>query len=170
MIKINCIVNDVISGGGTVNTKIMSQNKAIESGAMALFGEKYGEEVSVVTMGNYKDNIFSLELCGGTHVQNLSDIGKFEIINESSIASGVRRIEALRESELFAHKDSLNLAFKEKEENLTAQIKEFEKWASKNYGVKKIEIFGRPGWKRMLAPLGFTFSHVQMDKFIGGVH
>ena len=50
------------------------------------------------------------------------------------------------------------------------QIKEFEKWASKNYGVKKIEIFGRPGWKRMLAPLGFTFSHVQMDKFIGGVH
>ena len=126
MIKINCIVNDVISGGGTVNTKIMSQNKAIESGAMALFGEKYGEEVRVVTMGNYKDNIFSLELCGGTHVQNLSDIGKFEIINESSIASGIRRIEALRESELFAHKDSLNLAFKEKEENLTAQIKEFE--------------------------------------------
>jgi hypothetical protein len=50
------------------------------------------------------------------------------------------------------------------------QIKEFEKWASKNYGVKKIEIFGRPGWKKMLAPLGFTFSHVQMDKFIGGVH
>lgn len=50
------------------------------------------------------------------------------------------------------------------------QIKEFEKWASKNYGIKKIEIFGRPGWKRMLAPLGFTFSHVQMDKFIGGVH
>jgi hypothetical protein len=50
------------------------------------------------------------------------------------------------------------------------QIKEFEKWASKNYGVKKIEIFGRPGWKRMLEPLGFTFSHVQMDKFIGGLH
>jgi hypothetical protein len=50
------------------------------------------------------------------------------------------------------------------------QIKEFEKWASKNYEIKKIEIFGRPGWKRMLAPLGFTFSHVQMDKFIGGVH
>ena len=126
LVKINRIVNDVISGGGTVNTKIMSQNKAIESGAMALFGEKYGEEVRVVTMGNYKDKIFSLELCGGTHVQNLSDIGKFEIINESSIASGVRRIEALIESELFAHKDSLDLAFKEKEENLTAQIKEFE--------------------------------------------
>ena len=50
------------------------------------------------------------------------------------------------------------------------QIKEFEKWAVKNYGIKKIEIFGRPGWKKMLAPLGFTFSHVQMDKFIGGVH
>ena len=50
------------------------------------------------------------------------------------------------------------------------QIKEFEKWASKNYEIKKIEIFGRPGWKRMLTPLEFTFSHVQMDKFIGGVH
>jgi hypothetical protein len=50
------------------------------------------------------------------------------------------------------------------------QIKEFEKWAVENYGIKKIEIFGRPGWKKMLAPLGFTFSHVQMDKFIGGVH
>jgi hypothetical protein len=50
------------------------------------------------------------------------------------------------------------------------QIKEFEKWAVENYGIKKIEIFGRPGWKKMLTPLGFTFSHVQMDKFIGGVH
>jgi hypothetical protein len=49
------------------------------------------------------------------------------------------------------------------------QIKEFEKWASKNYEIKKIEIFGRPGWKKMLTPLGFEMSHVQMDKFIGGV-
>jgi len=50
------------------------------------------------------------------------------------------------------------------------QIDEFEKWASKNYKVRKIEIYGRPGWKKMLTPLGFTFSHVQMDKFIGGIH
>jgi hypothetical protein len=50
------------------------------------------------------------------------------------------------------------------------QIKEFEKWAIENYDVRKIEIFGRPGWKKMLTPLGFTFSHVQMDKMVGGLH
>ena len=50
------------------------------------------------------------------------------------------------------------------------KIKDFEEWAIKNYKVRKIEIFGRPGWKKMLTPLGFTFSHVQMDKMVGGLH
>jgi alanyl-tRNA synthetase len=104
----------------------MTPKKAIEQGAMALFGEKYGDEVRVVTMGNFNNKTFSIELCGGTHVTELSTIGNFEIINESSIASGVRRIEALRGDELSAYKQSLNKLAKEKETSLNLQIKDLE--------------------------------------------
>ena len=78
----------------------MSPEKAINEGAMALFGEKYGEEVRVVSMGENNQKIYSIELCGGTHVENTSDIGEFKVISENSIASGVRRVEALRGEEL----------------------------------------------------------------------
>ena len=104
----------------------MSPKKAIELGAMALFGEKYGEEVRVVTMGNNNNKVFSTELCGGTHVSDLSEIGDFQIINESSIASGVRRIEALRSNELLDYKNLLDKSNKDKEKNLLSQIKKLE--------------------------------------------
>ena len=126
IVELNKNVNAVVINGGEVKTRLMTPKKAIEQGAMALFGEKYGDEVRVVTMGNFNNKTFSIELCGGTHATELSTIGNFEIINESSIASGVRRIEALRGDELSAYKQSLNKLAKEKEASLNSQIQDLE--------------------------------------------
>lgn len=90
--KITDMVNEQVRANAAVTTELMNMEAAIEAGAMALFGEKYGEEVRVLTMGADR---FSVELCGGTHVERTGDIGLFWITGESGIASGVRRIEAL---------------------------------------------------------------------------
>ncbi|MBB5985591.1 alanyl-tRNA synthetase [Sphingobium sp. B1D3A] len=88
-------VNAQIRDNAEVTTRLMSPEDAIAAGAMALFGEKYGDEVRVLSMGRSEEEIYSVELCGGTHVRALGDIGLFKIIGESAVASGVRRIEAL---------------------------------------------------------------------------
>ncbi|MFM5924360.1 MAG: alanine--tRNA ligase [Novosphingobium sp.] len=88
-------VNGEIRANDPVVTRLMSPDDAIEAGAMALFGEKYGDEVRVLSMGRTGDKAYSVELCGGTHVRALGDIGVFRIISESAVSSGVRRIEAL---------------------------------------------------------------------------
>ncbi|MDN3645110.1 alanine--tRNA ligase [Pontixanthobacter aestiaquae] len=90
-------VNAEIRANDPVVTRLMSPDDAIEAGAMALFGEKYGDEVRVLSMGQHSDDgkNYSVELCGGTHVKATGDIGVFRIISESAVSSGVRRIEAL---------------------------------------------------------------------------
>jgi alanyl-tRNA synthetase len=88
-------VNAQIRSNETVTTRLMTPDEAISAGAMALFGEKYGDEVRVLSMGRLSENDYSVELCGGTHVRALGDIQLFKIISESAVSAGVRRIEAL---------------------------------------------------------------------------
>ena len=101
LIAIEELVNTIILQNKTVTTKLMAVDDAIKSGAMALFGEKYGDEVRVVSMGikpdsnDFQCQSWSTELCGGTHVHRTGDIGLMHILSESAVASGVRRIEAL---------------------------------------------------------------------------
>jgi len=98
--KIESQVNLMIGKKTDVKTRIMTPKEAVDNGALALFGEKYGDEVRVLSMGDEKDRYYSTELCGGTHVRNTGDIGKFKIVSQSSIAAGIRRVEALRDKQL----------------------------------------------------------------------
>ena len=88
-------VNARIRANTDVTTRLMTPGEAVDAGAMALFGEKYGDEVRVVAMGGEAGAAFSVELCGGTHVARTGDIGAFRIVGETAVAAGVRRIEAV---------------------------------------------------------------------------
>jgi alanyl-tRNA synthetase len=129
--KIEGFVNNMVSKKSDVKTRLMTPDEAVENGALALFGEKYGEEVRVLSMGDDDGSYFSTELCGGTHVRNTGDIGKFKIVSQSSIAAGVRRIEALRDKQLedyLNNKEKLSNISSEKNDqiinNLSEQITE----------------------------------------------
>jgi alanyl-tRNA synthetase len=137
--KVEFYVNSIIQKKSEVKTRIMTPKEAVESGALALFGEKYADEVRVLSMGNENEKFFSTELCGGTHVINTADIGKFKIISQSSVAAGVRRIEALRDTEL---EDFLNN--KENLSNLSNQNNEI---IVKELTSKIIGLGGKPNLK-----------------------
>ena len=92
--KIETEVNSRIRLNRAVGTTLMTPDDAVAAGAMALFGEKYGDEVRVVSMGGAEAEKFSVELCGGTHVERTGDIGLFKVVSEGAVAAGVRRIEA----------------------------------------------------------------------------
>ena len=109
--KVEDIVNEQIANAIPVETKIMSIEEAKKTGAMALFGEKYGENVRVVCMGD-----FSKEFCGGTHVANTANIRLFKIVSESGVAAGVRRIEALTDKGVLKYYEDLERLVKEASE------------------------------------------------------
>ena len=134
--KIENFINKMVETKSDVKTRLMTPKEAVDNGALALFGEKYSEEVRVLSMGNEKDRYFSTELCGGTHVRNIGDIGKFKIVSQSSIAAGIRRIEALREKQLEEF-----LTKKEKLSDLSIQKNEE---IIKNLSEEIIKLGGKP--------------------------
>ena len=145
--KIEDIVNKEALKNHEVKTELMKLDDALKSGAMALFGEKYDDDVRVLTMG---ENSYSVELCGGTHVNRTGDIGFFVITNQSSVASGIRRIEALAGSKSIEHvkklrdvnlslQNSLNVSADELQEKVNSLIEENKKLkkSSKSKSAKK---------------------------------
>ena len=133
---IDKLVNEYVQNKTDVTTRIMTPKAAIEKGALAFFGEKYGEEVRVVSMGAENNSYFSTELCGGTHVKNTGEIGNFKTVSQSSIAAGVRRVEALRDKQL-----EIYLKNKEKISNISAQKDEE---SIKEVSSQIIKLGGKP--------------------------
>ena len=121
ILEIEKIANYIVMQNNSVETQVMSTDDAMKTGARALFGEKYGKEVRVVSMGNFNNKKFSVELCGGTHVMNTGDIGPIKIMAEQGIASGVRRIEAITGQEAINYLSKQNSLMIKARELLNAQ-------------------------------------------------
>ena len=131
--KIELLINKIIQQNNLINVKILDHQSAIDEGAMALFGEKYDDEVRVVTMGSLNNKFFSKELCGGTHVKRTGEIKEFKIINQSSVSSGVRRIEAISNIEIDTFKNTELIT---KQQNIEKKNKEINKYLNL---LKKID-------------------------------
>jgi alanyl-tRNA synthetase len=175
--SIEDIVNREMLNNLEVTTEIMELDKAIKSGAQALFGEKYDDEVRVLSMG---EKSFSVELCGGTHVDRTGDMGLFIITNQSSVASGVRRVEALAGKEAMKHleevrnvNDSIQQLLnspidllEEKIKNLLEENKKLKKGkpASSSVEVISSESMDFNGWSLVV-------EHVSVDdnKMLRGI-
>ena len=137
--KIENYVNKMVKSNSEVRTRLMTPQEAVDKGALALFGEKYGEEVRVLSIGKDKDKYFSTELCGGTHVKNTSEIGDFKIVSQSAIAAGVRRVEALRSTQLANYLKEKQQAYDNLHKITLDKIKSLEE-EIKNLGQKPIVV------------------------------
>ena len=141
IIKIEEIINNLIKADSEVMVEVLTYEKAVESGALALFGEKYASEVRVLTMGH---DSFSKELCGGTHVKNLGEIKNFKIISQNSVASGIRRVEAVTGSIAFDSPSLIDkINEKEKKQEEKKQTKKKEKTVTKDILNGKIVEFNK---------------------------
>ena len=161
--KIEEIVNKEALKNLEVETKLMKLEEALNSGAMALFGEKYDDDVRVLTMG---ENSYSVELCGGTHVDRTGDVGLFVITNQSSVASGVRRIEAVAGMKSIEHVNNvrdtsnsiqnlLNVPLNDLEEKIKSLIdenKELKKSGGKTsqHSIIHSEVHNIDDWKLII--------------------
>jgi alanyl-tRNA synthetase len=113
---VEAIVNEQIQAASPVETRVMPIDEAREMGAMALFGEKYDDEVRVVSMGTAQqgnNKVFSVELCGGTHVKSTDEIGKFKIVSEGALSAGIRRVEALTGERVSAYEHEKSKALQD---------------------------------------------------------
>lgn len=155
MIKINDCVNKIIEQKSDVQTRLMTPKAAVAEGALALFGEKYGEEIRVLTMGTDGNKAFSIELCGGTHVKNTYEIGRFSVVSQSSVAAGVRRVEALRDAQLAEHLKNRANEQDEISQSKIAQINDLE---------KKIKVLG--GNIKETKEEDFSLRIVALKKFL----
>ncbi len=149
--QIELAVNDRIYENLNVTTRVMSHETAVEKGAMALFGEKYGDEVRVVAIGNgaeMSENDYSVELCGGTHASATGDIGVFKIVAESAVAANIRRIEALtghaalnymseKEKTLNEICSLLSTSPKDVKDRLAKLLKESQEAATENANLRR---------------------------------
>ena len=153
IIKIEAIVNKEALNNLEVKTELMKLDDALKSGAMALFGEKYDDDVRVLSMGN---NSYSVELCGGTHVNRTGDIGFFIITSQSSVASGIRRIEAVAGMKSIEHinkirdinsslQSVLNVSSEDIQEKIKSLIEENKELKKKsgNKKSKKTVVFSK---------------------------
>ena len=161
--KIESIVNREMLSNVEVTTEIMELDKAMESGAQALFGEKYDDEVRVLSMG---EKSFSVELCGGTHVDRTGDMGLFIIVNQSSVASGIRRVEALSGKQAMVYLEELRSvndsiqqllntpqdSLEEKIKYLIDENKKLKKGGTNPSSIEVInsQVFENDGWNLIL--------------------
>jgi alanyl-tRNA synthetase len=111
--EVERLVNSQVRANTDVQTRLMTPDRAIEEGAMALFGEKYGDEVRVLSMGSDEGRTYSTELCGGTHVRRLGDIALFKVVSESAVSAGVRRLEAVTGAGALAYLNDYHRAARE---------------------------------------------------------